>query len=318
MIRSILVPLDASPFGEAAIPLALEIARRAGATIHLASVHEPVVVTAPARPALLIESVPSAPLVDPAVDAELRAQRGSYLESVGQRLRGESGLEIATTLLDGPVPDSLAAHAAESRTDLIVMATHGRSGLTRVWLGSVAEGVVREAAVPVLLSRPDEQSRGSDASAVRPQRLRHVLLPLDGSALAEAILEPALEVAGDAECTLLTVVEPLVAIAPAGLVGSVALPADDPEQRASSARDYLDSTAAKLRARARVVRTHVLVHTHASRAILDHAREIGADLIAMATHGRGSLRRLFLGSVAEKVLRGAETSVLLYRPHGAR
>ena len=316
MIRSILVPLDGSPFGEYALPLALGIARRARAAIRLALVHEPVAVPAPVQPApVLIEPVRSAPVAYARLDEELRAQRKSYLERVARRLRGKSGVEISTALLDGPVADTLATHAVDSGADLVVMTTHGRGGLSRLWLGSVAEGVVREATVPVLLVRPDETPGGSAAGAVAPQHFRRVLVPLDGSAFAEAILDPAIDVVSkEGECALVSVLEPITAIAVPSLASVVPPPPDNSESRAIQVGDYLESVAASLRARGLTIGTRVIIHTQASRAILEHAREIGADVVALATHGRAGLRRLFLGSVADKVLRGAETPVLLYRP----
>jgi nucleotide-binding universal stress UspA family protein len=316
VIRSILVPLDGSQFSEHAIAPAVGIAHRARAAIRLALVHEPLAVPVPTQPApVLMEPVRTVPVAYARLDEEVRAQRLTYLRSLAQRLRDDFGLGISTAMLDGPVADTLATHAVDSGADLVVMTTHGRGGLSRLWLGSVAEGVVREATVPVLVVRPAEAAGESAAGAVTPQPLRRVLVPLDGSALAESILGPAVDVVGEqGECALVGVVEPITAIPAPNLAAAVPPPPDDSESRALLVGDYLESAAASLRARGLTVSTHAIIHPQVSRAILERAREFGPDLIAMATHGRAGLRRFFLGSVADKVLRGAEIPVLLYRP----
>jgi nucleotide-binding universal stress UspA family protein len=218
-------------------------------------------------------------------------------------------------LLGGAVADALVDYADDIAADLVVMTTHGRGGLSRLWLGSVAEDVIREVTKPVLLVRPGESPAGSTAGPVAPRDLRRVLIALDGSSLAETVLEPALDVAGEnAECVLVRVVEPITAISLASLGGVAAAAPDRWDRQVGDVGDYLESVAASLRARGLSTRTHVTVHTQAARAILEYAREIEADIVAMATHGRSGLRRLVMGSVADKVLRGAETAVLLYRP----
>jgi nucleotide-binding universal stress UspA family protein len=316
MIRTILVPLDGSHFGECALGPALGVARRVNAVLRLALVHEAVAVPVLTRPApVLIDPLPSAPAADPDLDRVLRMERESYVAAVARRIAGEYGISATTAVLDGPVAEMLAAHAADIGVDLIVMTTHGRGGLSRMWLGSVAEGVVREANVPVLLIRPGEIAEESPQPVVAPRDFRCLVIALDGALHAEAVIEPALELAGEgAECSLIQVIEPITAISVAGLGGVSGPPSYDPEHQAGDIRAYLESVASGVRARGFAVHTRVIVHTQAARGILHHAREAGADLIAMATHGRGGLRRLVLGSVPNKVLRGAESAVLLYQP----
>jgi nucleotide-binding universal stress UspA family protein len=154
--------------------------------------------------------------------------------------------------------------------------------------------------IPVLLVRPHEPAPG-----VLPEPLveEEVVVPLDGSALAEQALGPALGLARllEAGCTLLRVVE------------SAGSP---PKAVREEARAYLEDVAGRLRGQGLSVRPRVVVAPHAAEAIIEQAR--GGGLIALATHGRGGLGRMLLGSVADKVIRGASVPVLVYRPGAGR
>jgi nucleotide-binding universal stress UspA family protein len=294
MYHSILVPLDGSPFGEHALPTALSIARRTGARLHLAHVHT--------TPALAI---------DDTLDTSLRASEQAYLQGLVQRLQiGEHG-PITSVLLDGPVATALHDHALAIHADLIVMTTHGRGALSRFWLGSVADKLVHQALMPVLLVRPQEQA----PDLTQEPRFKHILVPLDGSALAEHILPGALALGRlmQAEYTLLQAIEPLNATYGAELYAA-GLSDQVLEQLRTNAQDYLDRSAASLRAEAVGVQTAVVAEAPAA-AILDYATAHAVDLIALATHGRGGVARWLVGGVADKVVRGSSVPVLLHRPH---
>jgi nucleotide-binding universal stress UspA family protein len=143
--------------------------------------------------------------------------------------------------------------------------------------------------------------------------LEHVLVPLDGSALAERVLGPALDLvrSWEGRCTLLRVVE----ASPPPTAGRSNRPrSPQPEQEA--AREYLEKIAGRLRDEGVSVRTRVVVAPHAAPVILEEVQRQRGDFIALATHGRGGLRRMLLGSIADKVIRGASTPVLVYRPAG--
>jgi nucleotide-binding universal stress UspA family protein len=148
--KRIMVPLDGSRFAEGALPYAQMLAGFSGGCIELVrvAVHPSsyVYVSDPATLASLYDSD--------------RAHCEAYLQGVAERVRRESGLEVVTTVLEGPVADALLDHAAASHADLIVMSTHGRSGMERWLLGSVAERVMRGAKAPVLLIRPDQPQPG--------------------------------------------------------------------------------------------------------------------------------------------------------------
>jgi nucleotide-binding universal stress UspA family protein len=211
----------------------------------------------------------------------------------------------------------LCGQAEALGVDLVVLTTHGRGPLGRFWLGSVADALVRRLPVPALLVRPQEGAPAAEA-------VRHILVPLDGSPLAEQILEPAAALAEltGAAVTLLRVVGPVPppgAEVPDGLIEEAVQQllektAELQERVNAGASQGLETAAARLRERGLVVQTRVAVADAPAPAILDAAREVGADLIALATHGRRGLKRLLLGSVADKVVRGGTLPVLLLRP----
>jgi len=164
--------------------------------------------------------------------------------------------------------------------------------------------------MPVLLVRPGQA--GADAADAGPPA--HILVPVDGSPVAERIIEPAIAVARvtGARMTLMRVVSP-GAIAPHPGIGLLALEATV-ERGSVEAHEYLDRLAEAVRAAGVPAATRVIVAARPAGAIVDDATRIGADLIAMATHGRGGIPRLALGSVADEVLRGGHTPLLLQRP----
>ena len=314
MLRRILVPIDGSPFSEQAIPVAMQIARLRHATVELAHVHDMVAVAstlgvagagAPASAPLLI---PTAEIARDARDAS-----EAYVEMMEQHVGVGAPVAVSATFLEGNVAEALVRRANDV-ADLVVMTTHGRGGLTRFWLGSVADGIVREATVPILLLRPSDSPNEVDAG--RDRRFADVLVPLDGSPVAETVLEPVMDILGGADagvtCTLLLVQQPIAAIALSSLAAAIP-PEARPDADDGPTAAYLDSVAERLRSRGMEVHTRAVVHTSPARAIIDQAHESAADLIAMTTHGRGGIRRLLIGSVADKVLRGTDRPLLLYR-----
>jgi nucleotide-binding universal stress UspA family protein len=298
MIRSLLVPLDGSPFGEQALPLAREVARRCHAAVQLAHVHVPVT-DACGGPAMA---------TDLQLEQELRDQEREYLEGVARGLARE-GTTARPALLEGPVVEALHEQALAAGADLVVMTTHGRGPLSRFWLGSVSDQLLRRLPVPLLLVRPHESAA--------PAAPRHVLVPLDGSEQAEQVLGPALELARllGADLTLLRAVEPVV-LPDRHLAGNAAGGIDPDLLRGleEGARAYLGRVAASLRGLAPRLATRVAVNRRAADAILEEAGGHGNTLVALVTHGRAGLSRVVLGSVADKVIRGSAGPVLVYRP----
>jgi nucleotide-binding universal stress UspA family protein len=297
----ILVPLDGSDLAERAAPVAAELARKAGAALELVHVHVPL----PAEPIY----VDGLPVLDEHLHPLRKRHEQVYLDRAVERLA--AGVTARGVILEGGAASALAAHARNAGAALVVMTTHGRGGLERAWLGSVAEALVRLSPVPVLLVRP--------AAAAVPAAFRRILVPLDGSAMGEAVLEHAARLARldpGAELVLLQVVQPVgsaVWVPDAAVLAS--WPTGDLARRdEENARLYLRGVADRLDKQGLHVRAGVRVGGTVALAILDAVKEEKVDLVALSTHGRSGLARLALGSTADKVLRGCPVPVLVYRP----
>lgn len=293
--NTILVPLDGSEFGEQALPLARAIAREHRARIELAHVHQLVFV--------------EGQVTLPDFERELREQETDYLQRLGEGLSRELNGSVHGQLLDGATVPALCEHASDARADLVVLTTHGRGGIERLWLGSVTDSLIRQLNIPVLVIRPNGEALGWEPKT-HPRR---VVVPLDGSQLSERILEHAMAL-GHADETRYLLVQ---VVPPWRSFGGPALPVDQNRLREIS----IKAATAELREAARRVETEgfqvdteVLVDPSPAGAVLEYARKVHADLIAMTTHGRGGVRRMMLGSVADKVIRAASIPVLLLRP----
>jgi nucleotide-binding universal stress UspA family protein len=300
--RSILVPLDGSSFAEQALPLAAAIAQRSNAILQLALVHHPV----PAL-ALAVE----APEIGPQLDHEAHEQERTYLDGVVERLHTSKQIPVTGVILDGPVADALEEHIAGTGADLVVSTTHGRGPLGRVWLGSVADSLMRRLRVPLVLIRPSEH-----AHSPGPDSIQKILITLDGSPFAEQVLPEATALGRlcGASYALLFVVEPPGTFAdPTGLMVLPGAPEVERLLR-DQAGEYLNRTAGRLRAEGLEVSTHLVEGPVVVSTIQGQAEELGADLIALATHGAGGVERLMTGSVADKVIRGATRPILVVRP----
>jgi nucleotide-binding universal stress UspA family protein len=302
MRPQILVPLDGSFFGQQALPLAMDLARRAQARLHLVKVH--------VQPSLPVKGDMYGFRVAEADQTE-RNQEISWLQRLAADLRTTEGLAIEAAVLAGPVASALEAYVRDHQISLVVMTTHGRGGLSRAWFGSVADALVRNVSVPVLMYRPKE---GHELRAKGPS-FGHILIPLDGSALAEQAIVQALEVGAlfDARYTLVQVVGPVFGLAVDTVGVPLELSPDGSELLRREARQYLERLAVGLRERGYRVDTAVVIQAQAAPGILEEASYREADLIVMCSHGRGGVQRFALGSVADKVLRGASMPVMMFR-----
>lgn len=204
--------------------------------------------------------------------------------------------------------DGILNYAAEHDVDLIVMGTHGRKGMERAVIGSVAENVVRRADCPVLTL----VENAADAPAAQINRL---LVAVDFSEAGEAIVETAREIAlaYDAEIDLVHVLQ---SVALPGAYGAEPLQLDD-DAIEEEFRARLHEAAQPLREADLAVTPHLL-RGHPAEALLDFAADHPVDLIVLATHGRTGVRRFLLGSVAEKTLRRAPCPVFIVKSFGKR
>lgn len=313
MFRHIIVPLDGSVFGEHAVPLAVAVAKHCGATVQLLRIVPP-----------LADYFFMPPEMTDPLDKQLRQTHRNdalaYLDSVVKRLQDPGPVSCGVMEEDEGVCESICANVVKTGADLIVLSSHGRGAVARFWLGSIADTLVRTAPVPVLLARPPEQVPAADLN--HTASLKHFLLALGGNTIAERIVEPALALGKltGAAYTLVRVVRP----AYPGLISSSGTytgpkPASGwgelgkiDEQNCLKAEAYLKTVADRLRAEGAVVQTRVHIAEQPATALLREAGLVGADLIALETHGRG-VSRLLIGSVADKVVRGSSIPVLVCR-----
>jgi len=308
MFRNILVPLDGSSLSEKALPLALQIARRAGATLRLTCVLAPPVANSPpAHPGLPRDE-------QEALDMAAWRVRQAVAGNIRQ---ADYGKKVLTSLIEGPVATTLSEHASGVGADLIVMTTHGRGTMSRFWLGSVTDELIRRSTIPILVVRPADNTR-SGSKLTKDVPIHRVIVPLDGSPLAETALGPAAALARlfGATVELFYAVPCLQAVMAEGNV--LTQPAADAtflHEMIRQANAMLNKSAAGLQGVGLQVATTVVVaEEQIAAAILNRTRT--GDVIALATHARGPSTRWFLGSVADKVIRGADVPVLVVRPSG--
>lgn len=332
MFRTIVVPLDRSAFAEWALPYALEVARATGAGVRLALVHYlPPWGSAENMPASIYEEA----------EEQIRESESSYLNELAGRLARDTSIDVRAHMLDGPVAPTLRAFAEEAHSDLIVMSTHGHGGLKRAWLGSVTDALLRQVAVPLLLVRPPEDlgvgnhrsAEPRDTPEVEPptpepaaeaagvagasKRLTHMLIAVDGSTIADEASHRAGELATrcEAKATLLRVVHPPLHVTSSFLPHVVRLNREELERREAEATVQIEQLAGTLREHGLRAGERLVVDFHPAEAILREATDLGADVIAVGTHGRGGVRRLVLGSVADKVIRGSSLPVFVLPAH---
>lgn len=304
MIRSILVPLDGSRFAEAALAAAVPLARTARAGLRLVHVHEAVAGQPVASPGVPVTEAPE--------DWARRAREEAYLADLAMRV-GAGLTSVEFELCDGRPAEALCRCVAERTPDLVVLSTHGRGSASPLWLGSVADYLVRTATVPLLLVRPD---RGGQPPA-GVEGFGTVLAPVDLSEDSARILDPLTSFAclTQAHVTLLHVVRPQPDLGgepgvpyPAGPAG------EELGTRCTAAQRQLDRLADRLRAGGIRAAARVAVGTDVAGTILEEAAAGPVQLLAITTHGAGGPRERLIGSVADKVIRGASLPVLVLRP----
>jgi nucleotide-binding universal stress UspA family protein len=303
MEHAILVPLDGSPAAEHALTWASSIAQQNGSPLQLVRVHVP--------PAPLM--VGSELASDVMLDAAIRKIESTYLEEMAARLGKAVTIPVHQSLLEGATADAIDDHAKAVKADLIVITSHGRGAFARFWLGSVADKIIRHAPAPILVVRPvdDQAPNLSDRPAI--QRL---VIPLDGSLLAERIIEPAIKLGKTfgAEYSLVLILEAVENIETLSEMKAKIPGGWMPEATQKKAETYLEKVAHHMRGHSVIVHTKVIPHGSAAAGILDYSKTHGRPVIALATHGRSGLKRLILGSVADKIIRGATMPVLIYHP----
>jgi nucleotide-binding universal stress UspA family protein len=291
----VLCPTDFSEFSTAALTYAAALAASYGSAVRVLHVLTPFPIVAP------LGDVPG----NVQLYESQRVQGQRALEAEAARVR-RPGMAVDVELRDGSAVQEVLAAAQEWQADLLVLGTHGRGGVERLVLGSVAEKVLRKATCAVLAV-----PHGALADAHATERIGHVLCALDGSAASGAGVAYAVSLAErtGAKLTLVSVVEAL----PYG--GDFTGPdfAAFHAARDTHAREALDTAvAADVRVRCNV--HDRLVYGHPAQQILEVSAQEAPDLLVMGVQGRGALDLLMFGSTANHVLRHASCPVLTVRP----
>jgi nucleotide-binding universal stress UspA family protein len=298
MFRKVLLPVDGSSFAEHALPYALHAVRTTGAELVLSLVH---VQRVPATTDMVLRDELQR------WEAEYVEQEARYLNGLASRVRDATGTDATVQLLQGEVVPALEREIRSSAADLVVMTTHGRAGMERAWLGSVADALIRHVDVPVLMIRPSDDEPSLDTAG----GYRHVVVALDGSERAERCIAPALALRGkEGRLTLFRAISPPAAVTSPFLPHAVQITHEQQEARRIEAEEYVAGQKRAL-GESGDVRTAVVLNYHPARAILNFVADEGADLVAMGTHGRGPVGRLVMGSVSDKVVRAAGVPVLV-------
>ena len=298
MFDKILVPLDGSELAERALNPALTLAQQVKG--------EAILLSVPVLKQMFVSGGNGYSLMLPEESLqESQQEMMGYLQTVAQNWAFPD-VTLRTEVISGDEASVIVETAAAENVDLIVMSTHGYSGLTRWMLGSITEKVLRAAPCPVLVVRSlDPISR--------------ILITLDGSELAEYSLEPGLEFARrfGGEVTLLRVEQsmksPLTRFGQPQITGETQREDKLQKKIYEIAKIYLARLVESHRRAGQHIETAVSINSPAD-GILDFAELNQTDLIVMSTHGRTGLAHWVYGSVTEKVMRGAGCAMLIIRP----
>jgi len=298
MYSKLLVPLDGSRLSEGILPFARTLASASKIPVELLHVIDPDTIVASADP-------PVGRFFD-TVEADLERTSSDYLKSVAASF--PCSLTVHRSVEIGKPADVIVDRAASHRGTLIAMSTHGRSGIERWFLGSVADKVLHASANPLLLVRATPKSKTSDVAM-----LKTILVPLDGSPLAELVLPHVAEVAKamKLEVVLLRVYSvPVQTYTGEGF-------APDYTQLTESIREetksYLEGKVEQLQGEGLDRVSYVMLGGEAAGEVIDMARETPDSLMAMCTHGRSGVERWVLGSVTDRVVRHGGDPVLVIR-----
>ncbi len=298
MYSQILIPLDGSKTAEKVLPYARFLASRLNIPVELLGVID--------LPAIAIHlSGEKTRYLDHFVAEEERSSK-AYLQEIARTFSGSGAV---CSVAKGKPEDVIIEKGAANKDMLIAMATHGRSGVKRWLLGSVTEKVLRGGSNPLLLVRAEEKAKTEGEAAVSS-----VIVPLDGSDLAETALPKVAEMAGMLK---LKVILFRAYELPAGAYyGSEDYLPNYEELLAhlrEETHDYLKAKVAELKAQSWASVSSVAAEGSGAEEIIKIARETANSLVAMCTHGRSGVERWVLGSVTEKVVRHSGEPVLVLR-----
>lgn len=283
MFKKVLLPLDGSTEAESPLPYIKDFSNRFNSKVHILGV---------------------------GIGSKRRKVNRlltDYVQDTASNL-SQDGVSAKPHMLYGHAAEQISLFIKENSIDLLVMATHGRSGVTRWWIGSVAESVITEASIPVLLVR---SKRLKEAEANKTKTFHHILVPLDGSDIGESALQYAeiLALKLDATISLLHVIHSFDGL-------GFDIPGYDlkvmTKKLNDSGEEYLKKISDRLKNKGIKFSSKISIGNPAS-TIIEYAQEKKIDLIAMSTHGRSGIARWVLGSVTDKVLRESSLPLWLFR-----
>ena len=311
MYKRILVPLDTSKLAEIALPYAEELAVKLGSEVIL--MHVRTSADAPDKPEHRVY------LSKMAAAVEQHIKKSPALPP-GEKVKVASAITGSPSVITNAAEEILD-YAARENISLIVMATHGRTGIRRWTLGSTANKVARASKCPVLLIR-------ANTDVPKSIHLDKILVPLDGSKQGEAVLPYIENLASrlKTRINLLNVVEPPYHIYPYsagtgyyGSAGIVRVPYTEEEVKPLKvvAEKYVKSVSEKLMAEG-IKTSHEVRTGSAGEEIIKAEGEMHPDMVAMSTHGHSGFGRWEHGSIADKVLHAGNTPLLLVRPRQSK
>jgi nucleotide-binding universal stress UspA family protein len=287
MYNKILIPLDGSKLAEGVLPYARLFATALQVPVDLVHVNDP-------------EAV--APWTHP-------AQAADYLKALAASF--PASLTVNCGVENGRAAEVIVDSASRDTGTLITMATHGRSGAQRWLLGSVAQKVLQASINPLLLIRPDKETRPS-----AEVRLSSVILPLDGSHLAEKIFPYVVDLARRLKLEIVLIRAYTLPTTGYFMASGVAPPAigELGAKIKDEITEYLQAKVEELQAEGVENVSFVAVEGRGPEEIIDLARRTSDNLVAMSTHGRSGIGRWVLGSVTDRVVGYCGDPVLVIRP----
>ena len=297
MYDKILVPLDGSSLSEVALPYAEELAGKLCSEILLLHVSESKKHQYDLLPDMYY------------IETIIESTRCGAQKHLGKLVATE--IKVESIILVGDPAEEIVDYAEKEEVDFIVMATHGRTGISRWALGSVADKVVRASNTPVILIR----AMGTHPDIREQDIIRRILVPLDGSKESEIIIPHIENLAFKlkAEVILFRSVPRANHVYGAEMtVAHVPYTNEEMEPFRAEAEVYLEKVRNQLQESGIILETKVTIG-NAADAIIELSDEIPVDMVAMSTHGRSGIKRWSLGSVASKVSHAGNTPLLLVR-----
>jgi nucleotide-binding universal stress UspA family protein len=291
MWKKILVPLDGSDLAELALPYAEELANAFKSEIILLHVSDP-------------------------ADTHYRHMHELYVQEVADRIK-ERIRKVSPVVVSGKAADEIIGYAEKNKADLIIMTSHGRSGIMSWATGSIASKLLQAAPVPLLLVRAAKPKR----KVTREVLLNRIMLPLDGSEAGEAAVGYVGELMSrlESEVTLFGVISSGQHIRTVGGLDYISYPPEQMAMFEKEAQEYLDKVYRRLKRRKGTVKVTLKVGAgDVGQEIIKFAEEKGVNLIAVSSHGHSGIEKWVFGSIANKVVQGSKVPVLVVKALGQK